>query len=247
MRWRLAAVSFAAGVMFVPSAWAQTAPPTPTNPPEDGFFEVGVGLLGGVGMVQASAPNPDVLVLPNSGGTLEQDSWSGLHGQVGGFFEIRFARVFGVAVETSYTRAQLTSKNDLNGQDVKVTVTESDVHVPILLKGLWPLAPLTPFLALGPEVVLTGTPRTSSKPAARLVTAADSDHYLLLTAALGAELAAPVADVDLRATLSVRGSYAPGFDDAASERLRVLPSDVVVYENATRLRVATLVGLGAYF
>jgi hypothetical protein len=47
--------------------------------------------------------------------------------------------------------------------------------------------------------------------------------------------------------LAIRGIWHPGLGDAMDERVRVLPSDALIYTNTPRYSVQASVGVGIYF
>jgi hypothetical protein len=68
-----------------------------------------------------------------------------------------------------------------------------------------------------------------------------------LSAGAGIELRLPSDKVDLRIPLSIRGSWHPTLGDDLGERVRVLPTDTLIYSSAPRFGLRFGAGLGIFF
>jgi hypothetical protein len=205
----------------------------------------GVNALGGIAVVDA--PTPAVFDLPNTPGqTAEQESLSGFIFGGGLFVELRALEALGLELAPYYSRDRTSGDLRFAGQDVVVEVGQGAIHVPILLKGLLPWRPLAPFVVLGPELVVPTLPSADSSPKGVVAAAATAESYWNLVAGVGAELRVPAGNLDLRIPLSLRMSYQPGFDDALDNRVRVLPSDALIYTSTPLYSVQAVIGVGLF-
>ena len=210
-------------------------------------FEFGAGLDGSIGLALLDAPTPAELTLPRSGNQAEVHGMSGLGVGAGIFVEARLFSRLGLHVGAGYSRDVMSGDLEVGNETVEVVLEHPALVVPILMQGFLPLGSVTPFVALGPELVVPAIPLARTEPQRAFPVSATADSHVRLSFGGGVELRLPVTALDLRVPLGVRGTWHPGGSDELGERVRVLPSDVLIYDNAPRYTLRASAGIGIYF
>jgi hypothetical protein len=213
------------------------------------YFEVGVGLYGAGGVLGLA--KPDNVTVTQSGITGQDPSYPGFFGGTGGMgfmVDVRFLGAVGLEFDAYYGFSERGSGNFTTRlgsaqTDYKIKIGQGAVHLPILLKGTLPFGPVRPFLGLGVEPVVPVSPETqvTVNPAPPAGTPAPltfknrADTYLLLTAALGAEIRLPIKQVDIRIPFSFRFSFNPSTSENIGDRRDA--KFTVINSNPAQLRV----------
>jgi hypothetical protein len=207
------------------------------------LVEFGVGVLLQGGASFADAPTPDTFLLPRAEERAQQSSLSAPTFGAGLTAELRYARRLGLELGATYFRTRLSGEVDGETREVDVSLRQDELHVPLMLKGYFPLDAFTGFVGLGVEHAVPGLPSAQSEPTRGIPVAATAEPYWNFLASAGLELDASVGGWDLRVPLGVRFSYQLGFDDSLPERVRVLPSDALIYTSTPRFGLHATAGL----
>lgn len=216
-------------------------------PASDSPVEVGVGLALQSGIAWSDSPSPSTFALPRSGDTATQESLSGFALSGGLLAEARFLTLVGLQVGAFYARDRLGGNLRRSGQTIPIDMGQDALHVPILLKGIWPRGFVSPFAVAGAEYVLPTLPSAESEPRGAQPAAATANPYWNLVFGAGAELRTPIEGWDLRVPLGVRFAVQPGLGGALEDRVRVLPSDALIYTSTPRYDLQLTAGALLFF
>lgn len=208
-------------------------------------LEFGVGALLALGATGAPAPSPDSFTLPRSGQLARESASLGLAYGGGVAAEARAFEWLGLSVGALYRRDSATSDVSRDGTQAELTLSQPALHVPITLKGYYPLAPLSPFALLGVELVLPGLSRAQVEPAAARSAVASAEPHTFLLVGAGAELELESL-ATFRPAASVSFGFRPGKSESLADRLTVLPSDAAVYDSAFSWQLTLQAG-ASYF
>ncbi len=111
-----------------------------------------------------------------------------------------------------------TAKGEINNQ--KIEASQGAFHIPLLAKAAVPLRWVRPFLLIGPEFVIPGSPTVKSDISI-YPDKGNVSPYINLATGFGFEFILPAEDgLDLRIPLSFRGSFNLGVDDTVAKRVR---------------------------
>jgi hypothetical protein len=208
----------------------------------DKLFEFGAGIYGAGGVVGLTKPSDTTVVQPG-GAAFVDNSYPGFFGGTGGAGIMLDARFFGaVGLEVDfYYAARDKGAGDLTiggTQKFNLEIGQSALHIPILLKGVIPVGPVRPFLAIGPDIVVPGTASLVITPEpgkGSTAYGAKADSYILWTAALGAEIRLPVPKLDIRIPFSFRFAKNFGTSDKISDR-----RDAVFVKNGENINFTSI-------
>ena len=217
------------------------------EPKSDRVFEFGAGLDTQIGVAWLDAPAPAELTLPRSGSRAEIHDLSGLALGAGVFAEIRLLSRVGFHVGAAYALETMSGDLDVGDRTIHVELEHPALTVPLLLQGFVPLGAVAPFVTVGPELVVPIIPIARTDPERAFPVAATAETHLRLSLGAGVELRLPVTAIDLRVPLAVGGIWYAGLGDDLGQRVRVLPSDALIYTNTPRFGARASLGLGAYF
>jgi hypothetical protein len=157
--------------------------------------------------------------------------------------EARVLGIVGVEVDGVFSR----DVGDGKIGATTVTIGQRAVHVPVLLKGVVPLPGVRPFVLVGPEFVLPLPSKAESDPPGEIRAVVGTERYTLVTAGLGAEVKLPLPGVDLRASLSLRGSYRTGSSAELADRVTPLPSGALILDGRWRYQALLGASFGIFF
>jgi hypothetical protein len=220
-------------------------------------FEIGVGLFGGAGVTGLTKPASSIVTI---GGQQAIDpTYPGFFGPVGGMglmLDVRAFGVIGLEADLYYSFSD-KGKGDLTfgSQTFVIEIGQSALHLPILLKATLPFGPVRPFLGIGPELVFPGQSSlavTPAVPSGSSLAGATASTYVLLTAAIGAEIRLPLKKLDVRIPFSLRfgKNFATG-DNLADRRTSSVSSTGVVsniaYKSEWELQGLFTLGGAIYF
>jgi hypothetical protein len=208
-------------------------------------LEFGAGALLALGTSGASEPAPSRYTLPRSGDTVEQGAALGVSYGAGLALEVRGYDVVGLNVGALYRRDSLTSDVEQAGEDTKLSLSASALHIPILLRGLYPLESFTPFVQLGAEVVIPGLGEAKVEPEGAHRAVASTDPHTFLVAGAGVELQSASLG-GLRPSAALSFGFRPSRSDDLVDRVTVLPSDAVVHDASPSWQATLTLGV-AYF
>lgn len=186
---------------------------------------LGVGFQGVIGGNFLDKPDNKIYNLPDGRSGPMTPSYPGFGGfSYGGglAFDVRFLEIVGLEVDVIRSSDKAHADVDFgNGaRTYTVNVGQAAWHVPVLLKGVLPLPVLSPFVLVGPEFVMPGTPVNETPaeyPAGYVKSSASS--YKMWTFGLGAEASIPGLSA-LRIPFSIRGSYNPSTGNSVNDRAR---------------------------
>jgi len=154
---------------------------------------------------------------------------------LGAQLEVRFLGYVGVEMDILYVGENgdttITVRNVVDGgvNEFDLNIGHSAVHVPLLLKGVYPGRWFSPMVMLGPEFVapqgnarfsIDGQNNTPTQYGAYTV-----DGYTMFAFGIGAEINLPTPFVDLRLPISLRGAYNPGIGGSRSDRVVAIEGD----------------------
>jgi hypothetical protein len=179
-------------------------------------FEIGFGFFGAGGVIGLTKPGTNTIKV--GGIEVKDSSYPGFFGGTGGVglaIDARFLESVGLEVDFYYGLSE-KGKGDytitasqggaiVGQQTFKIQIGQSALHVPILVKGTLPFGSVRPFLGLGVDVVVPGTPEATVTPAGlQTALTANAAVYVLPTIALGFEVRLPIKQVDIRIPFSLR-------------------------------------------
>jgi hypothetical protein len=226
---------------------AATAPAIAEPPKESKTFEFGAGLDANIGWMLLDAPEPGSFALPRSGRTAEVNGMSGLGIGAGIFVEGRLHERVGFHIGAGYALETMSGELDVAGEVVDVELELPALVVPALVQVFVRFGGITHFVAVGPELVVPIIPLARTDPERRFPVAASAETDVRLNLGWGAELPLPVAGLDFRIPMALVGIWNPSLGDELGERIRVLPSDALIYTATPRFGLRLSLGAGLYF
>jgi hypothetical protein len=235
----------AAGWAFAITLASTHSAGAPADEPPD--FEFGAGLDATLGWMLLDAPAHSAFALPRSGSRAEVHGMSGLGMGAGVSVEGRLLSRIGLHLGAGYSLETMSGELAVAGETISVDLEQPALVVPALLQVFVRFGGITHFVAVGPELVVPIIPLARTDPERRFPVAATAETYARLSVGWGAELPLPFRAVDLRIPLVVLGTWNPGLGDELGERVRVLPSDAVIYTATPRFGVRLSLGAGIYF
>jgi hypothetical protein len=210
-----------------------------------GPVDLGVSVLGTGGYVALDKPSPSSFSSGTSRGEIQ--GFGGLAVGGGLALEARLFGFLGLEIDGIFSRDRGRGEVRIDGREGQVTLGQSAVHVPILLKGVLPLPGLRPFLVAGPELVLPLPAKAEVEPAGSVRAVVGTARYTMLTTGVGAELKLPLPSLDLRASFSLRGSYRLGSSSELSERVTPLGSGALILDGRWRYQGLATAAIGLFF
>lgn len=209
-----------------------------------GPVELGVGTVVTGGINTIDQPGASSFTVADQTGTYP--GFSGTTGGAGVMLEARFWRRVGVVFNPLFSWDFGSGRVTQGDRSADVTIGQRAVHVPVLLKGVLPTSSfVSPFVEAGPEFVLPLPSKVESERPVRGVVG--TARYTMATVGVGAELKVPVAPLDLRLSLALRGSYRLGSTDDLAERATPLPSGAIIFDGRWRYQVLGAASLGVFF
>ena len=180
-------------------------------------IDLGVAAVGYYGGSFLDEPDDKLITVGGGQAEAVYPGFAGF-GDLGGGLTLDF-RAFGiVGLETGVIFANHEASGEIN--DVDITIKQSALHIPLLLKLVVPTAVVRPNFFFGVEFVL---PQDASATASRPIfpdgLTANADPYTMLAFGFGLEFALPIVGVDLRIPLAIRGGY--NIDDSGELEDRV--------------------------
>lgn len=158
--------------------------------------------------------------------------------------EARFADLVGLELDLLFTQDE--GRGDING--VEITLSQSAVHLPVLFKLSVPSPLIKPNAFVGVEFVFPGDPSIKAERPVLNTLEAENSNYKLLAFGLGMEIAPPIAGVDLRIPVSLRGAMSLDDTGKIEDRVRVLPGGTgEVFDSRWQWHVYATVGVMYYF
>ncbi|MFP6683625.1 MAG: outer membrane beta-barrel protein [Polyangiaceae bacterium] len=214
-------------ILFAAAASAALLCPSTAHALE--FVTFGVGFIGQAG--GNFLDKPDDQTIQGRVVTPEYPGFAGLMTGVGGFIDIRFIDYVGIELDVYSAShkgsADFTVYNKTTDTESShdVEISNSALHIPLLIKGAIPGEIVTPVLFVGPEFVLPGDSEIAVTPAmggsgANFGVVADLESYTVVTFGLGMEFNLPIPGdvVGVRIPLTLRGSVDPGSPNTREER-----------------------------
>jgi hypothetical protein len=210
------------------------------------IVKVGIGFIGQAGGNFLDKPSDQTV--PGIATDSEYPGFAGLMTGVGGFIDLRFIDYVGVELDvfsaTHKGTADLTvtpRNTTIPQKKYEIKISNSAIHMPLLIKGAIPGEIVTPMLFVGPEFVFPGKAKCAITPTspvsgattecALTSTSGDNslgvveelDSYTLVTFGLGMEfnLPLPVDILEVRIPFTLRGSIDPGSPDKRVERSQI--------------------------
>lgn len=218
----LASAAWATPAVAVPAegtaAPADNTPLPATAGPRE--FEMGVGLFGMVnGSFFSELDDKDKVVRTPDGrqAVVPYPGFGGVGGGGGLSVVGSWRGILGLELQLFNSLDQ--GSGDIN--NIEFTVSQSAWHIPILLRAALPAEHVRPYLYVGPEFVLPGTPEitvsSNAPPAFEDLVDAKADTYVAWTAGIGFEFMLP-GDYDLRIPLSFGFTWNPSVGDTVDDR-----------------------------
>lgn len=210
-------------------------------------FEFGAGLNANVGCMLLDTPSPSSFALPRSGATAEVHGMSGLGMGAGIFVEGRWSSRVGLHIGAGYALESMSGELDVAGETVDVELEQPALVVPALVQVFVHFGGIRHFVVLGPEFLVPIIPLARTDPERRFPVSASAESHVRLNLGWGAELPAAVGGLDLRIPMVIVGFWNPSIGDELDERIRILPSDALIYTTSPRFGLRLSLGAGIYF
>jgi hypothetical protein len=209
-------------------------------------FEFGAGVLLALGASGAPEPSPNEYSLPRSGDLVEQGAATGVSYGAGLAVEARVYEIVGFSVGALYRRDALAGDVTRAGENATLSLAASGLHLPILLRGHYPLEPVAPFVEIGAELVIPGLGKAEVEPEGAHSAVASSEPHTFLVVGAGAELNGEALG-GFRPSAALSVGFRPGRSDDLQDRATVLPSDAVVYDASPSWQATLLLGMAYYW
>ncbi len=165
--------------------------------------------------------------------------------------DARFYGMIGLEIDFIQSTDEGTGTLTLNTVDHDITIGQSALHVPVLLKASLPAGLVTPSIFVGPEFVFVGDASASTvyeleyqRP---LTFEARNSDYTALSFGIGFEFALPIDAADIRIPLTMRGSYNGGISDKIVDRMEATNATTLRYESNPEFQALFTLGAAAYF
>ncbi len=228
------------------AALALAAPAQAADDLED--ISIGVGLAGQ--LVGSFLDRPDDMgIAPGDPIELVYPGFGGAGAGLGALAEIRYKEVLGFETGLFLSEDQGSGFVNL----VKITIGQTSLHWPLLLKGVYPGRWVQPQLSLGVEIVLPQSLTVATDPvlpSTATLIGGQAGNYALLIAGFGVEFKLPFDGVDLRVPLQVRGGFNPGTPEATRDRgefvLEGLRVRSAVFISEWQYHLSATLGLSVY-
>ncbi|MFN3199318.1 MAG: outer membrane beta-barrel protein [Bradymonadia bacterium] len=177
--------------------------------------EFGIGAMGLVNGSFIGEPSEEEKAYENA--QLPYPGFAGVGGGGGLSFAYMYRGAIGLELDLLYMAERGTGTYDFGALDVDVTLSQSSIHIPLMVKAAIPYRTTRPFLMVGPEFVIP----VSSEVDAGSITdlkSASADFYTALGFGLGMDIILPVSDADIRIPIAFRGNWTPGFSRKVTDR-----------------------------
>lgn len=242
-------------VMTLGILFATAAAASPASAGEDAeLFTLGAGLIGVAGGNFMSKPSDKTW----EGTNYAVDVYPGFAGGAFGgglMIDARFYDVVGLEIDLIQSSDEGSGTLTINNVDHDITIGQSALHVPVLLKATLPAGLVSPSIFVGPEFVFVGDATASAvlEYDAGQKFYARNSNYTALAFGIGFEFNLPTPVVDLRIPLTLRGSYNGGVSDKLSERMGLADPDqsptllAFTYESNPQYQALLTLGVAAYF
>lgn len=181
-----------------------------------GKAEIGVHLYGmAVGSFLTEVEDEDKMATVN--GTNMQVVYPGFggFGGAGGLaVDVTYAGIIGL--QLGLYGSKDGASGSINNEDFEITQTA--LHVPVLLRAAIPTDSVRPYIFLGPEFVFPSDPELDKPVAGMVAVSAEAETYGVFTFGFGFEFMLPVDGMDARIPFSLRGMYNPGVEAGLNGR-----------------------------
>lgn len=206
-------------------------------------FELGVQLYGGPNGSFLDEPTEEKKRVPKGiGGSAPYPGFAGVGGGAGLSVVGMWRGIVGLDIGFHVSLDQ--GHGDING--FRFDLSQTAVHVPILLRIAAPYDRVRPFLFVGPEIVVPLNPKVDVESHA-LTLAGEADTYLAVAFGLGFDIRLPTDAIDIRVPLMLRGSYTPSVSGYVADRVTVTGNKYVALDTTWRYQAMVTLGVAIYF
>ena len=217
----------------------------PEVEPERAGLEIGVSLLGSAGAVFLNEPEDQTVTIGASEVDVVYPGFGGVAFGGGLTLDIRYAGIVGI--ETGALLSRDYGAGEIN--DVNITIGQSSVHVPLILKLMIPTGMARPFLFGGLEFVMPGeasAEHDSDLLPEDLFTAV-ADPYRLVSFGFGLEALVGNDNVDIRIPIAIRGGINTSTPEGVEGRAEYnLGSGSIEFNSEFQYHIMMTVGV-SYF
>lgn len=201
-------------------------------------FEVGAGLLFNIGGNFLTEADTQTLELDGQPTNLDYNGFAGGPSfGMGIGIDARWKGLLGLEIDV----LRSTDGSQTENGPVVTKLTQTSIHVPVLLKGSIPGGIVRPNLVVGFNFIFPSSPKATMNPALLICSNVDAqgncvgvtsevevgvhaESYTMFVAGLGFEFALPIENVDLRIPLSLRTEFNTSTPGAVSDRAKFTSS-----------------------
>jgi hypothetical protein len=221
--------------------------PTPVEKPSKA--EIGVHLYGlAVGSFMTGVEDDDkVATINGEDVAVVYPGFGGFGGAGGLAVDISYAGIIGVQLGLYGSKDGATGS--INNVDFEITQTA--LHVPVLLRAAIPNDSVRPYIFMGPEFIFPSDPEIDNPNPGGIAVSAEAETYGVFTFGFGFEFMLPVEGMDARIPFSLRGMYNPNVEEGLSGRAEYeAEGDVLTaaqFNSEWEWQAAVSLGIAFYF
>lgn len=221
--------------------------PAPVEKPSK--VEIGVHLYGlAVGSFMTSVEDDDKFATINGERVqVVYPGFGGFGGAGGLAVDISYAGIIGVQLGLYGSKDGATGS--INNVDFEITQTA--LHVPVLLRAAIPNDSVRPYIFMGPEFIFPSDPEVDKPIAGLVAVSAEAETYGVFTFGFGFEFMLPVEGMDARIPFSLRGMYNPGVEAGLTGRAEYEAEGNVLtaakFNSEWEWQAAVSLGIAFYF
>ena len=178
--------------------------------------EFGIGAMGVVNGSFIGEPSAKEKIYKDQA-SLPYPGFAGVSGGGGLSLSYMYQGYIGAELDVLYMNEQGTGSYDFGVTSIDVDISQSAIHLPLMLKAAIPFRSTRPFIMVGPELVLPVDSKVEAGAISSLKTAS-ADPYVALGFGLGMDIILPIQDADVRIPISFRGNWTPGFSRDVDDR-----------------------------
>lgn len=173
--------------------------------------------------------------------------FGGFGGAGGLAVDVTYAGIIGLQLGLYGSKDGATGS--INNEDFEITQTA--LHLPVLLRAAIPTDSVRPYIFLGPEFIFPGDPEIDKASAGGVAVSAEAETYGVFTFGFGFEFMLPMEDMDARIPFSLRGMYNPSVPDGLDGRAEYEAVDGLVsaahFNSEWQWQAAVSLGIAFYF
>ncbi|MEZ4264963.1 MAG: hypothetical protein R3F39_01195 [Myxococcota bacterium] len=206
-------------------------------------FELGVQLYGGPNGSFLDEPSEEKKRVPKDvGPSVPYPGFAGVGGG-GGLSVVGMWRGI-VGLDLGFHVSLDQGHGKING--FRFDLSQTAVHIPILLRVAAPYDKVRPFLFVGPEIVVPTNPKVEVERNA-LTLEGDADTYVAVAFGFGFDIRLPTDKIDIRVPLMLRGSYTPSVSGYVADRVTVTGNQFTALSTTWQYQAMVTLGVAIYF